>query len=60
MPPKKKEKKKESADDDEDKGPTIWSELLTKQVPEIETHLDAPVAKINTENVEFESLVQKL
>ena len=64
MGPKKKaakgDKKKDPSDEEEDKGPSIFSELLTKQVQDIEARLEQPVTKINIENIEFESLVQKL
>lgn len=62
MPPKKKggDKKKEAPIEEEDKGPSIYTELLTKQVEDIEPRLEQPIPKINSENIEFESLVQKL
>jgi hypothetical protein len=57
---KAKKEKKPSSDEPEYKGPNIYKELLTKQVPEIEMDLNAPDTILLNENVEFEILVDRI
>ena len=59
MPPKKKAEKK-PGDELEFKGPTIYSELLTKQIKELNVNLQAPDEILIQENVEFEILVERI
>jgi hypothetical protein len=63
MPPKKKADAKKGggpSDEPEYKGPNIYKELLTKQVPELEMDLNAPISVILNENVEFEILIDRI
>lgn len=56
----KADAKKKPDDEPEFKGPNIYKELLTKQVPELEMDLNAPISVILNENVEFEILVDRI
>ena len=60
MPPKKKKAEKKPVDEDEDTGPNIFKEIREKEVSDILVNLSQPIAKLNTENIEFEILVQKI
>ena len=55
-----KDAKNPAEDENEWKGPIIWQELLTKQVPELEVNLNAPTDILNNENIEFEILVERI
>jgi len=59
MPPKKKAEKK-PVDDADDDGRNIFREIRLKKVEDIEVNLSQPIPKLNTENIEFEILVQKI
>lgn len=59
MPPKKKTDAKKQVVEEND-GPSIYKELLIKQVPELKLDLDAPVSVLLQENVEFEILVDRI
>lgn len=52
MPPKKGTKPKAN-DKTEYKGPNVYKELLTKQVPELAVDMMAPIEVILNECVEF-------
>jgi hypothetical protein len=60
MPPKKKKAEKKPVDVEEDAGPNIFKEIREKEVSDILINLSQPIAKLNTENIEFEILVQKI
>lgn len=51
---------KAASDEPEYNGPNIYKELLTKQVPELEVDLNAPLDIILRENVEFEILIDRI
>ena len=58
MPPKKKKVVKEEVE--EYLGPNIYEEIRNKPITEIEVNLLQPVPRLNVENMEFESLVEKI
>jgi hypothetical protein len=53
-------KKGDDGDKPEFEGPSIYDELIEKEVAELEVHLDAPIEILLKENIEFEVLTERL